>query len=483
MNIFERAGRSGLWGSLLLALVPLALPGATPVQQQLDALTSAAQGKRVGLITNPSGCDEAGNLDADYLLYTNGVNITAFFAPEHGLRGVLPPGQSGGDYIDPQTGIPVYAVYGARNAPTDAQLTNVDLVVFDLQDVGVRFYTYVWTMTYCMEAAARNGKPFYVIDRPNPIGGMRVEGAPNTVDYGLVGRLKSGAAFGVATRHGMTAGEIAWMWNGEWMSPKAELHVITVPNWSRDQWWADTGRVFVPPSPNMRNAHAAAVYPGTCIFEGSNLSVGRGTDKPFEQVGAPFINGADWAAGLNTNGLAGARFEAATFRPTNSVWANQNCGGVQVVITNRDTFDPIRTGLFMLQTVYKMYPTNVNITSYAATLMGVPGLHNSIKTTDINAIIAGWQTNLAQFRALRRAYLLYPEVPPSFSSIRLSAPARTEVELSWTGLNGRHYRLARRVSLSAPWNTTNDYAGAGGTLTVTDALVPGMGLYRLELLP
>ena len=211
--------------------------------------------------------------------------------------------------------------------------------------------------------------------------------------------------------------------------------------------------------------------------------MGRGTDKPFEQVGAPFIGGADWAACLNTNGLSGARFEAVTFRPTNSVWANQNCGGVQVVITNRDTFDPIRTGLFMLQTVYRMYPANVSITSYAATLMGVPGLQNSIKTNAINTIIAGWQANLAQFRVLRRAYLLYPETPPSFSSIRIPASSQTQVELSWAGLNGRHYRLTRRDNLSAPWNATNDYAGTGGTLTATDALAPGMGFYRLELRP
>ncbi len=467
-------------------LLPAAALGATAVEQQLDALTTAAQGKRVGLITNPSGCDEAGKLDADYLLYTNGVSISAFFAPEHGLRGSLPPGQSGGDYVDPQTGIPVYAVYGARNAPTDAQLTNVDLLVFDLQDVGVRFYTFVWTMTYCMEAAARNGKPFYVIDRPNPIGGMRVEGAPNTMDYGLIGRLGSGAAFGVATRHGMTAGEIAWMWNSEWMSPKGELHVITIPDWSRSQWWIETGRVFVPPSPNMRTTNAATVYPGTCVFEGSNLSVGRGTDKPFEQVGAPFVNGSVWAACLSTNGLAGVRFEPIAFTPTNypgAPWLNQLCGGLLVVVTNRDTFDPIRTGLFMLQTVWKLYPSQVSISSYAANLMGVPGLNTTIKTADINTIIAGWQAQLAQFRALRRRYLLYPEAAPVLDSIRIVAPARTHVELAWNAVHGRSYRLYYRASLATAWNTLTDYTGTGGTAMVEEPAGAAMRFYRLELLP
>ncbi len=474
--------KTGVIGLLLLTL-PAALHGATAVQQQLNALTTAAQGKRVGLITNPSGCDEAGHPDADYLLYTNGVSITAFFAPEHGLRGTLPPGQTGGDYVDPQTGIPVYAVYGIRNAPTDAQLTNVDLLVFDLQDVGVRFYTFVWTMTYCMEAAARNGKPFYVIDRPNPIGGMRVEGAPNTVDYGVIGRLGPGAAFGVATRHGLTAGEIAWMWNGEWMSPKVELHILTMPSWSRGQWWLETGRVFVAPSPNMRTTNTATVYPGTCIFEGSNLSVGRGTDKPFEQVGAPFVNGSAWAVCLRTNGLPGVCFDPVTFTPTNSVWANQSCGGVQVVVTNRDTFDPIRTGLCMLQTVHRLYPTQVTITYYAANLMGVPGLNTTIKTADINVIIAGWQTDLAQFRALRRLYLLYPEPPPVLDSIRVLAPGRTQVALAWTGWNGRSYRLHYRDSLAASWNALGDRTGSGGAAIVTDVLGPAMRFYRLELLP
>jgi uncharacterized protein YbbC (DUF1343 family) len=410
---------------LLFLMQLAALHGATAIQQQLNVLTTAALGKRVGLITNPSGCDEAGNLDADYLLYTNGVSITAFFAPEHGLRGTLPPGQTGGDYVDPQTGIPVYAVYGTRNAPTDAQLTNVDLLVFDLQDVGVRFYTFVWTMTYCLEAAARNGKPFYIIDRPNPIGGMRVEGAPNTLDYAVIGRLAPDTAFGVATRHGMTAGEIAWMWNDEWMSPKAELHVLTMPNWSRSQWWIETGRRFVPPSPNMRTTNAATVYPGTCIFEGSNLSVGRGTDQPFEKIGAPFISGSAWANGLNTSGLPGVRFDPVTFTPTNSVWANQSCGGVQVVVTNRDTFDSIRTGLCMLQSVCQMYPSQASVTSYAAQLMGVPGLNTIIKTASIDAIIAGWQTNLSQFRALRRRHLLYPEPAPRINSI-LSGTGATD---------------------------------------------------------
>jgi uncharacterized protein YbbC (DUF1343 family) len=378
------------------------------VLQQLDAVVTAAQGKRIGMMTNPSGCDEAGALDADYLIHASGTTVTAFFAPEHGLRG---DNMTSGDYIDPQTSIPVYAVYGSRNAPTDAQLATVDILVFDLQDVGVRFYTFQWTMTYSMEAAARNAKPFYVIDRPNPIGGLRAEGAPNTVDYGVVGRLGPGAAFGVSARHGLTVGELATMWNTEWMSPKADLHVIRIPGWERWMWWTDTGRVFVRPSPNMRTPAAATVYPGTCIFEGSNVSEGRGTDMPFEKIGAPFINATAYANALTSLSLPGVQFTPVSFTPTSSDWTGQLCGGVQLTVIDRDAFDPIRTGMYMLKIAYQLYPSRVTITSYAGDLMGVPNLQNRIKTESVDTIIAGWQANLALYRTLRSGYLLYPDGP------------------------------------------------------------------------
>lgn len=382
------------------------------VQEQLDTLTSEARGLRIGLITNPSGCGEAGNLDSDYLIARasiEGTSVSAFFAPEHGLRGELPPGVSGGDYIDPDTHIPVYAVYGVRNAPTDAQLATVDLLVFDMQDAGARFYTFVWTMTYCMEAAARNGKPFYVIDRPNPIGGLKVEGAPNVSDGGVVGRLGPGAPWGVSTRHGMTAGEIAWMWNDEWASPKVMLHVMKMPAWRRSQWWTDTGRYFVAPSPNMRTPATATVYPGTCIFESSNISEGRGTSNPFEIVGAPFINATAYANALTTLSLPGVTFAPVLFTPTTSKWTGQLCGGIQMTVTDRDAFDPILTGISMLQTAYQLYPSQVTISSYAATLMGVPNLQNRIKTDSVATIVGGWQTDLNSFKALRVNYLLYDD--------------------------------------------------------------------------
>lgn len=377
------------------------------VHQQLDELIAAAQGKRIGMITNPSGCDESGNSDVNYLTAAHGTTITAFFAPEHGIRGDIMG--SGGDYIDPVTGIPVWAIYGVRNAPTDEQLANVDLLVFDMQDVGVRFYTFVWSMTYSMEAAARNGKPFYVIDRPNPIGGLRVEGAANTVDYAMGGRLGAGASIGLATRHGMTVGEIAKMWNTEWLSPKVDLHVILARGWTRSQYWTDTGRTFVAPSPNMRTPAAAVAYPGTCIFEASNVSEGRGTTAPFEIIGAPFINAQNYADQLNAAGLAGVQFKPMMFTPTTSNFAGQLCGGVQVVVTNRDTLDPLRMGLVMLKTAYTMYPTQTTITSYAATLMATPSLDSRLRTESVDSIMSGWTSTYSQFMTLRAKYLLYPD--------------------------------------------------------------------------
>ena len=409
-----RVGGPTVPGRTLFAAVfcyMLAVAHGGVVSTQLDQLVSEAAGRRIGMITNPSGCDEAGGLDANYLIAAPDTTITAFFAPEHGLRGSLPPGVAGGDYIDPETSVPVYAIYGIRNAPTDAQMATVDLLLFDMQDVGARFYTFVWTMTYCMESAERNGKPFYVIDRPNPIGGRAVQGAPNTVDYGLVGRLPWGHPFGVATRHGMTAGELARMWNGEAMSSLCDLHVIPVAGWTRGQWWSDLGRVFVKPSPNMRTPEAAALYPGTCIFEGSNLNEGRGTDTPFEMMGAPFVDGVAWAAALNARHLPGVRFDAVTFTPTSNRWAGQECGGVRVTVTDREVHDPVRTGLHMMRAVWLLYPSQVTITSYASTLMGVPNLHNRIKTEEVEPMVLEWLPTLTAFNHVRQQYLIYADTP------------------------------------------------------------------------
>ena len=381
---------------------------ADPMNRQISELLTALRGLRVGLITNPTGVDNQLTPIADILHADPATTLSCFFAPEHGLRGDQQAGGSVTDYVDPVTGIPVYSIYGAPNAPTDDQLRNVDVLVFDIQDVGARFYTYVWTMTHCMEAAARNGKKFIVFDRPNPIGGIKVEGAPNTSDYGLIGRLLPGKPFGVPVRHGLTAGEFAMLINGEWLDSKVDLKVIRMHDWTRDQYFEQTGRPWVLPSPNMPTIEAAVVYTGTCIFEGANVSEGRGTTKPFEVIGAPWINGVDLAAHLNAVGLPGVRFRAAYFKPTFDDHAGVFCGGVQVHVMDREAFEAVRTGLVMLKTICEMYPEEIKVREWVSKLMGIPDLHTRILAESVDTLIEEYQANLNAYMKIREKYLIYP---------------------------------------------------------------------------
>jgi uncharacterized protein YbbC (DUF1343 family) len=389
------------------------------IDRQIAQLVAALQGKRVGLLTNPTGVDARYNLIADRLHADPEVQLVAFFAPEHGLRGDRQAGGSVQDYVDPITGLPVYSLYGARREPTADQLATLDVIVFDIQDVGARFYTYVWTMSHVMEACAAAGKEFVVFDRPNPVGLQRVEGAPNTFDAGLIGRLWTGQPFGLATRHGMTAGEVATLVNSEWMQPKVGLTVIPVPDYHRGMTFEQTGYPWVMPSPNMPTRETASVYPGMCIFEGSNMSEGRGTTRPFELVGAPFIDGTVLARELNALDLPGVRFRAAWFIPSFDDFSGQSCGGIQVHVTDPAQFDPIRTGMHVLKMSITLYPQQTTITDWAGRLMGVPNLHNRLKTESVEAIIAGWQENLESFRVVRARNLLYPEAPAGSSSWKI----------------------------------------------------------------
>lgn len=387
----------------------LSAAAANPVHKQLDTLAAKAKGKRLAFLTNGSARTAAGQHDVDYLLSKEGTTVTAFFGPEHGFRGDLADGAKSTDGLDEKTSVPIYSLYGKRTAPTDDQLKDVDMFVFDIPDVGVRFYTYIWTMTHAMESCAKNKIPFVVIDRPNPITGSVVAGGVNEKDYGLVGRLGKDAKFGIATRHGMTAGEIATLWNNEWMEPKVDLQVIKMDDWKRDQWWDETGREFIAPSPNMRSLTAATVYPGTCIFEGTNLNEGRGTTAPFELIGAPFIDGKAWADELNARKIAGVKFLPVTFTPDSRRYKGEKCGGVQVVITDRDHLDSVAMGLHMLQTIKKRYPDQVKITDYAGRLMATPGLEKRIIEEDVSDIVMSYESGLTDFMPLREKALLYPE--------------------------------------------------------------------------
>jgi uncharacterized protein YbbC (DUF1343 family) len=379
-----------------------------PFGSQLAELKRVLQGKRVGLLTCPTAVDARFNLIADRLAEDPEITLVCFFAPEHGLRGDRQAGGKVTDYRDPVSGLPVYSVYSTRRAPAPEHLEQLDVIVCDMQDVGVRFYTRAWTMTLAMQAAAQAGKEFVVFDRPNPIGLQRVSGAPNTIDAGLIGPLWPGQPFGVATRHGMTMGEIATLVNAEWAQRPVRLTVVKVPGYRRSMSFEETGYPWVLPSPNMPTLETAAVYPGTCIFEGTNLSEGRGTTRPFELVGAPFIDAVALAERLNAARLAGVRFRAAWFIPTFDDHDGERCAGVQLHVTDEASFEPIRTGLTMLKVVCEMYPEQVVVKSWASRLMGVPDLHKRIRTESVDALMRGWESDLKAFKALRKAHLLYP---------------------------------------------------------------------------
>jgi uncharacterized protein YbbC (DUF1343 family) len=396
---------------LLLCFGPVPAGAEPPsrIEAQFAELQQTLRGKRVGLLTNPSSVDGEFRFLADRLHADPEVALVCFFAPEHGLRGDRQAGQKVEDYVDAATGLPVYSLYSQRRVPTPEQLAELDVLLCDLQDVGSRFYTFVWTVVSTMEAAARENKPVVIFDRPNPIGLAKMEGAPTRQHAGLIGPLWPGQPFGVPTRHGMTVGEIATLVNEAWAADKAPLTVIRVPGYTRAMSFAQTGYPWVMPSPNMPTLETAVVYPGTCIFEGTNLSEGRGTTRPFELIGAPFVEPARVVSHLNQAGLPGVRFREAWFTPTFDDHADQLCGGVQVHVTDPDTFEPVRTGLVMLKTFCDLYPDELKVSSFASRLMGVPDLHQRIRTESVDALIREWEADLAAFESLRTPYLLYPK--------------------------------------------------------------------------
>lgn len=259
-----------------------------------------------------------------------------------------------------------------------------------------------------MEAAAKNKKEFVVFDRPNPIGLAKVEGAPITFDTGLIGRVWPGQPFGVSTRHGMSVGEIATLVNAEWMEPKVDLRVVTVPDYNRSMTFAETGYPWVLPSPNMPTIDTALVYPGMCVFEGANVSEGRGTTRPFELAGAPFIDAQALADELNAIGLPGVRFRPAYFTPSFDDHSGQRCAGVQVHVTDENAFLPVQTGLHVLKMVHSMNPDAVRLRTTVSRLMGIEGLEERIKTESVESIVADWQETLAAFKAIRAKHLIYP---------------------------------------------------------------------------
>ncbi|MCZ7540949.1 MAG: DUF1343 domain-containing protein [Anaerolineae bacterium] len=307
-------------------------------------------GRRVGLVASPSSVDQALTSTVTGLHQHPRVNLVALFGPEHGLRGEAQAGEPVSTYSDPVTGLPVYSLYGDTQKPTPEMLRDVDVLIFDLQDAGVRFYTYLATLAYVMQAAAEQRLPLIVLDRPAPIGGHKVEGPLLDPAYrSFVG------PYPIPIRYGMTIGEIARLLN-ETFGIGCPLEVVPMSGWERGMWFDQTGLPFVPPSPNLPTLQSLTLYPGTCLVEGTNLSEGRGTTRPFEYIGAPWIDAEDLAQRLNDLALPGVRFRPVYFVPAFSKHRDQPCQGVHLYVQDREQFQPITVTLHLLACIRSAYP-------------------------------------------------------------------------------------------------------------------------------
>jgi uncharacterized protein YbbC (DUF1343 family) len=357
------------------------------------------KGRRVGLITNQTGLDRDGRSTIDLLKAAPGVTLIALFSPEHGLRGVL--NQKVSDSVDEKTGLPIYSLYGETRKPSPEMLKGIDTLVFDIQDVGTRFYTYISTLGLAMEEAARQKIKFVVLDRVNPIGGAEVEGPIADAD-----KLSFTAYHQLPIRHGMTVGELAQLFNRE-RGINADLQVVQVENWRRDEQFDETGLVWVNPSPNMRSLTEASLYPGIGLLETTNVSVGRGTDTPFELVGAPWLDGRKLASILNRSQLAGVRFVAVRFTPRASIHKDTECGGINIVITDRAQFEPVTTGLEIASQLLKLYPKDFAVDQFNRLLANRKVYDALRQGVEARALRQIWQSDLAAFRSVRSKYLLY----------------------------------------------------------------------------
>jgi uncharacterized protein YbbC (DUF1343 family) len=356
-------------------------------------------GKRVGLITNQTGVDRNRRSTIDLLAHAPGMKLVALFSPEHGIRGAAD--ERVPSTTDEATGLPVYSLYGDNLRPTDETLAGLDALVFDIQDAGVRFYTYVTTMGYTMEAAAKHHLAYYVLDRPDPLGGERIEGPmldrerTNFVGY-----------FRMPVRMAMTLGEMAQMFNAE-NRIGCDLHVISMRNWRRHDWFDDTGLPWVNPSPNLRFFRAEILYPGLEILQEGGVSVGRGTDRPFERIGAPWMRTAEFVDYLNRRSVPGVHFVQDRFTPDSGPFKGEMCEGASVAVTDRASFESMRMGIEIATALTKLYPANFDVTKIIA-LIGNAETIRRLKAGDAPApIVSSWSLDLEAFRKMRAKYLLY----------------------------------------------------------------------------
>ncbi|GEC06737.1 hypothetical protein SSP24_43920 [Streptomyces spinoverrucosus] len=362
-------------------------------------------GDRVGVVTNPTGVTRDVRHIVDVMHADDRVNLTAVFGPEHGFRGTAQAGGSEGRYDDPATGLPVYDTYGKSGQPLADIFTasGVDTIVFDIQDVGARFYTYIWTLYDCMDAARLAGKRVVVLDRPNPVTGRSAEGPVLHKEFAtFVGRQP------ISQAHGMTVAELALLFNGEFLTSPVPLDTVRMTGWRRSDFYDASGLPWVPPSPNMPTPDTAVVYPGTCLFEGTNLSEGRGTTRPFELLGADGID-RRWAEAANELDLPGVHFREAYFAPTFSKFQGKTIGGVQLHVHDRTAFDPVRTGIGLLITAQRTWSGFAwRSDNWIDKLTGSTLVRTMIDSgASTDDVVAGWQRELAAFRKTRKQYLLY----------------------------------------------------------------------------
>jgi uncharacterized protein YbbC (DUF1343 family) len=396
----------------VLTALWLAAQGSAAVQTGLDNVRGypdLLRGKRVGVIANQTSYDSQGSYIVEVLRQMQDVRVVALFSPEHGLAGTGRAGATINDSTDPACGLPVYSLYGDTRKPTREMLTDVDALVFDIQDVGARFYTYISTMSLAMEAAAEAGKQFIVLDRPNPITGTHVEGEMlNSQFASFIG------LYPIPVRHGMTVGELAKMINGEgWLANgvKTDLVVVPMTGWRRDLWYDQTGLPFIRPSPNIPDLETAVVYPGLCLLEGTNVSEGRGTEAPFRQFGAPWLDADKLCTHLNALHLPGVSFEPTSFVPTASKYQGQQCHGVRLTVTDRDKFEGFRTGVEIINQIYRTHSDRFGWNpDHFDHLCGTDAIRKAITAgVSIDVLVARWQADCTAFRKARAKYFLYTE--------------------------------------------------------------------------
>jgi uncharacterized protein YbbC (DUF1343 family)/CubicO group peptidase (beta-lactamase class C family) len=356
-------------------------------------------GMRIGLITNHTGRNREGRQTIDVLNKAPGVKLVALFSPEHGIRGLVDDKVA--DSKDDATGLPIYSLYGESRRPKPEQLKDLDALVYDIHDVGVRFYTYISTLGYAMEEAAKVKLPVFVLDRPNPIGGLDVEGPIADSD-----KLSFTSYHTIPTRHGLTIGELAQLFNRQ-RNIGADLRVIKMDGWRRAMWFDETNLTWINPSPNMRSLTEATLYPGVGLLETTNVSVGRGTDTPFEVVGAPWIQGDRLAEYLNQRGIPGVRFVPLRFTPNASVFKDQQCGGVNIIITDRALFHPLPMGIEMALALRKLYPNDWQVDKYLRLLVNADTLERVKRGDSAKEIVDSWNAGLQEFRKARAEILLY----------------------------------------------------------------------------